>query len=259
MKAFLLAAGEGKRLRPITNEIPKCLVTIQGKPLVEIWLELLSSYNISEVLVNLHYLGHKVEKYIRRLGDYSGLNTDNPQSLIFSPKHRLNIKLYPEKKLLGSGSTILANKDFVRGEEYFFILYGDNLTNVNLKEMLDFHKNHGGMFTMGLFRTSRPKDCGIVNLGLKNLIVEFTEKPVDPKSNLANAGIYIASQKIFDYIPGNGSVDLSFNVLPELTGKMYGYVINDYILDIGSIENYEIAQKTWKGLKGCYDNNTNAS
>ncbi len=117
MKAFLLVAGKGTRLRPLTDTIPKCLVPIKGKPLLSIWLEMFKTYGITDVLLNLHHLSHIVKDYI------------NANSF------DINIETFYEGSLLGSAGTILANRDFVKSERFFFIVYGDNLTKINLKEM----------------------------------------------------------------------------------------------------------------------------
>jgi mannose-1-phosphate guanylyltransferase len=228
MKAFLLAAGEGTRLRPLTDEIPKCLIPIHGRPLLSIWFDLLKRHGIDEVLINLHHLPHVVAGYVR----------NNARDI--------KVNIFYEEELLGSAGTVLANREFVKGEESFFILYADNLTNVNLGMMLDFHNRHGGIFTMGLFKTDVPQQCGVVELDDDGLISSFIEKPQRPSGNLANAGIFLADEGLFDYIPER-KADFGFDVLPKLVGKMYGYVINEYLLDIGTIPNYRQALDTWRG------------
>lgn len=228
MKAFLLAAGIGKRLWPITKYIPKCLVPINGKPLLQIWLELCYRYGIEEILINLHHFPDLVKNFVNQI------SLD------------LKIILFYEEKLLGSGGTLLANYEFVKNEKKFFIFYADNLTNVNLTKMIDFDKTHSEVLTMGLFRTETPEKCGIVELDKNSLIIGFEEKPQNPKSNLANAGIYLVKNDIWDYLPQKDFVDLGFDVLPCLIGKMYGYEIKEYLIDIGTIENYQKALQTWK-------------
>jgi mannose-1-phosphate guanylyltransferase len=99
---------------------------------------------------------------------------------------------------------------------------------------------------MGLFRTDSPEKCGIAEIDQNNLIVGFEEKPKLPKSNLANAGIYLAKKEIWDYIPQQEFIDFGFDILPRLVGKMYGYEIKEFLMDIGMIENYIKAQETWE-------------
>ena len=141
MKAFLLSAGEGTRLRPLTNKIPKCLIPVNNKPLLHYWLKLCEKYGIEEALINLHHLSSQIEEFLE------------------NNHYKVKIKKVYEKKLLGSAGTIAANRDFVQGEEAFFIFYTDNLTNMNFKKMWEFHKTHQGMFTMCLFRTDFPQGC----------------------------------------------------------------------------------------------------
>ena len=230
MKAFLLAAGRGTRLKPFTDTVPKCLVPIKGTPILGIWLDLCRNYGITEILVNLHHLADMVEDYIE------------------TNSCGLDITVFREETLLGSAGTVTANRDFVREEKAFFILYADNLTNVNLERMMEFHLKNDSIFTMGLFETARPEACGIAKINGDKLITSFVEKPAEPVSNLANAGIYVAGQKLFDYIPQKEPVDFGFDVLPGLVGRMHGYVIEEYLLDIGKPDDYKRANKEWGGL-----------
>ena len=202
MKAFLLAAGMGTRLSPITDHRPKCLIPIKGKPILQIWLELCARYEIEEVLINLYHFPDLVRNFIH------------------SSTWNLKINLFHEEKLLGSGGTVLANKEFVKNEERFFIFYADNLTNVNLMQMVNFDDAHRGPLTMGLFRTDSPETCGIAEVNENSLIIGFEEKPKKPKSNLANAGIYLAKKEIWDYFPHQEFIDFGFDILPRLVGKM---------------------------------------
>lgn len=235
MKAVLLAAGKGTRLRPLTDTVPKCLIPINGEPMLGIWLRLLKKHGVGDALINLHYHAPSVEEFLSQ--DDSGVR----------------VKAVYEEELLGSAGTLLANRDFLKGEQAFFIIYADNLTNLDLKKMMEFHlsvtdgsEGNNCVLTMGLHRTERPEACGIAAIAERGLITSFIEKPKNPATNLANAGVYVAGQEIFKYIPEReGLVDFGFDVFPSLIGKMYGYEINEYLLDIGTIENYERANKEW--------------
>jgi len=230
MKAILLAAGLGTRLRPITNDTPKCLVKICNKPLLQWWIELLEKYHVDEVLINTHYLAHKVEEFITEL------------------KTTIKVNLFHEDELLGSGGTIRENFDFIRNEKEFYILYADNFTNINLNNFLHFHQNNPSSFSMVLFRSDDPKSCGIAQLNENDLIIDFEEKPQYPKSNLANAGVYLSSPSIIENIPNGKNADFGFSVLPKLTNRMYGWITDDYLIDIGSVENYKRANLDCKNL-----------
>jgi len=270
MKAFLLAAGLGVRLRPITNAIPKCMIPIDGKPMLHHWFSLLKKHGITDILINLHHLPQKVIEYVKNLEGMEGwkdgrMGEDSsiPPFLHLSNlpvfhSQDFNITLFYEEELLGSAGTIRENADWVCSETEFIIAYADNLTNANLTKLIQFHRlksllplpfrkeGQGGVLTMGLFHSDYPQACGIASLDENGLVVSFVEKPKKPESNLANAGIYVASPEIFSYIPEGKVVDLGHDVLPELVGKMYGCEIDGYLRDIGTPENYRKAQEEWK-------------
>ena len=238
MKAFLLSAGLGTRLRPLTDEIPKCLLPIGGKPLLRIWLENLEQHGIDEVLINTHWHHRKVSEFLSEWRS-----------------RRLRIVPFHEPALLGSGGTLLANRDWVANGEPFYILYGDNLTDVDLTGMLPFHQEHGLPFTLGVFKAEDPKRCGIAEVGEDGLVTAFVEKPEHPKSDLAAAGVYLADLRVFDFFPDEESVltgplDLGFHVIPKLVGKMKVYFIEDFLMDIGTPQSYEAAQALWMRRTG---------
>jgi len=244
LKAFLLAAGLGKRLRPYTNTLPKCLIPIQGKPLMEIWFDLLDAHGITEVLVNTHYHADKVDAFI------GGIRSQS----------RLSISTRYEPCLLGSAGTLWHNRRFVAEQSDFVIAYGDNLTDVDLSDMAECHQTYrakGAVLTMGLFEAEDPRACGIAVLDKADRIIDFREKPRRPASRLANSGIFIASASLFDHFPArsemhqqSGVLDLGFHILPRLAGKMYGYKIRGYMRDIGTIESYQAAQREWPERAG---------
>ena len=229
MKAFLLAAGFGTRLKPLTDITPKCLIPIGGKPLLYWWLQLLERHEVTEVLINTHYLYEPVREYIN----------------YYNKIGKLLVHEFYEPILLGSGGTVAANKSFVTNEESFLICYADNLTDINISAMTEFHYSHGGILTMALFRTNNPKQCGIAEADKNGKIVEFIEKPQNPRSNLANAGIYACRKEIFDYFPKSEFVDFGNDILPQLIGQMYGWEMQDYLIDIGTMENYRRAKSDW--------------
>ena len=230
MKAFLLAAGHGTRLRPLTNTLPKCLVPIRGTPILEIWLEICRRAGIDEVLVNAHAHADAVKKFLD------------------AKNYGLEIRLSEEPVLLGSAGTIIANRDWIAGESRFWILYGDVLTSADLTKMLDFHSSHRPVGTIGLYRVKNPSQCGIVSFDTDFVVREFVEKPTQPKSDWAFSGLMIATPELLRDIPPRYPVDLGFDVLPQLVGRMLAYPINDFLMDVGSIEQLQTAQDTWPGL-----------
>jgi len=231
MDAFVLAAGLGTRLWPLTQSVPKCLVPVGGRPLLAYWLDLLATHGITRALINTHHLPEQVTKFV----EASGCAT--------------HVVLAHEPILLGSAGTLHANQEFTRGAEEFFVIYADNLTNVNLTELLSAHRRMGLVATLGLFRASAPSECGIATLDGDGTITSFQEKPVDPLSSLAFAGVMVATPAIFDVIPDKRPCDLGHDVLGSLVGRIAGWEIDSYLRDIGTPEAYAQAQTEIASLK----------
>jgi mannose-1-phosphate guanylyltransferase len=229
MKAFLLAAGLGTRLRPLTDRVPKCLVEIAGKPMLDIWLEALAKAGVDEVLVNTHHLAELVDGHvIRRSGP---------------PRVRLS----HEPVLLGSAGTLLANRDFVDGEDMFLVVYADNLTDFDLGALVDAHRSGRDVATLSVFHAPRPSECGIVDVR-DGRVVGFVEKPADPPGDLANAGMYAFSPQVLDEIRGPLPQDIGFHLLPGLVGRAGVVSLGDtFFLDIGTPAALDRARSVWKG------------
>lgn len=234
MKAFLLGAGVGSRLRPLTDHTPKCLVPVGGRPLLSIWFDALVRHGVTEVLLNTHHLPERVRDFVAR---------ETPAGL--------QVTLFHEPVLLGSAGTVKANRDFVRGEAAFFVIYADNLTDVDLSDFRQFHEARKSPFTLGLFHTPQPRECGIASLAADGRVTAFVEKPAHPVGDLANAGLYLAGPSVFDLIPDKPVADFGFDVLPLLVGKMFGYTIPGFFCDLGTPERLAWARAQWKNPGGC--------
>jgi mannose-1-phosphate guanylyltransferase len=230
VKAFLLAAGHGTRLRPLTDQIPKCLVPIRGVAMLEIWFEACRRARIDQILINLHAHADAVRHVLPRCSN------------------GLEVEVVEEPELLGSAGTLLANRDWVADEPYYWVFYADVLTNVNLSKMFTFHCRTQPQATLGLYQVRDPRRCGIVTFDKSFTIREFVEKPDHPRSNWAFSGIILAGSGWLDGVSPSFPLDLGSHVLPSLVGKIKGYPISEYLLDIGTIENYQVAQQTWPGL-----------
>lgn len=230
MKAFLLAAGSGTRLRPLTNDIPKCLVPIQGTPLLAIWLEWCEKYGIGQVLINAHAHSEKVSEFLA------------------SYETAVEVTLTYEPELLGSAGTLHVNRAFVAEEREFAVLYADVLTNCRFDRMLEFHRLHRAPVTVGTYRVINPTQCGILAADENGRVVEFTEKPEFPKSDNAFSGVLIGGPSLMEKVPARTPADIGFDVLPGLVGEMYAFPIADYLLDIGTMAKYEQAQREWPGI-----------
>src|SRR5689334_1831471 len=146
MKAFLLAAGNGTRLRPLTDNAPKCLLPIQGVPLLEIWLNNCKAAGITGVLVNAHAHAEAVKQFAA------------------TQKNGVKVSVAEETRLHGSAGTLAENRTFVAGDEVFFVLYGDVLTNVDLRRMLAFHYQKNLAATLGIYHAPDPTRCGVVSM-----------------------------------------------------------------------------------------------
>ncbi|KQZ01903.1 mannose-1-phosphate guanylyltransferase [Pseudolabrys sp. Root1462] len=231
MRALLLAAGMGTRLRPITDTIPKCLVPIHGRPLLDYWLENLLSNGIEPILINTHYLAEKVETHVA------------------ASAWRSKIDLVFEASLLGTGGTILANRDWF-GSEPFLVGHADNLTDFDVAELRTAHANRpaGCLMTMLAFRTDDPRSCGILELDSRGVVMAFHEKVADPPGNLANAAVYILEPSVIDIVAAHSKreIDLSTEVMPELVGRIIAVETNRYHRDIGTPESLRRANSEYK-------------
>jgi mannose-1-phosphate guanylyltransferase len=227
MKAFLLAAGLGTRLRPITDTLPKCLVEVAGRALLDTWLDALAAAGVDEVLVNTHHLADLVRAHVAG-------RTGPP-----------TVRLCHEPQLLGSAGTLLVNRSFVSGEEMFLAVNADTLTDADLLTLVETHRNGGRPATLAVFRTPRPRECGIVEVE-RGVMVGFVEKPADPRSDLANAGLYAFSPDVLDEIPGPPPRDIGFDLLPRLVGRAGVVDVGDaVVLDIGTPAALDAARSAW--------------
>lgn len=229
MKAFILAAGNGTRLRPLTNTVPKCMAPICGVPLLAIWLEWCRTYGISEVLVNVHAHAGEVIRFL--CGDFG-----------------VTVTISYEHALLGSAGTLYANREFIENEKQFAILYADVLTNCAFDQMLEFHCASRSRATLGLYTVPNPRECGIARIDDTGRVIDFVEKPESPSGNLAFSGIMIATPAILQFLTGEVPSDIGTHLLPLLVNQMHGYLIRDYLIDIGSKNKYARAQREWPGL-----------
>jgi mannose-1-phosphate guanylyltransferase len=230
MKAFILAAGSGTRLRPLTDAVPKCLLPIRGVPLLQIVLENCEAAGITEVLINIHSHADQIREFSEK------------------QKTQVKVRIAEEPKLLGSAGTLAENRHFVTGEEVFFVLYGDVLTNVSLAGMFAFHSERKLLATLGICQVSDPGQCGIVTADQQGIVRNFVEKPTHPPGNWAFSGIMIASPEILGFVPARRPADIGFHLLPRLTGQMAAYEISAYLQDIGTLNNYRAVQSSWPGL-----------
>lgn len=227
-KAFLLAAGHGTRLRPLTDKVPKCLLPVRGIPMLQIWLERCQRFGVEEVLINLHSHADQVREFLQK-----------------NSSCNVRVQVSDEPVLLGSAGTVRANRSWVAHEQDFWIFYADVLSDIDLNRLLQRHREMRAEATVGVYRVPDPSRCGIVQVDDDGWVTEFIEKPTIPKGNLAFSGILLTTSKFLDTIPDRIPADIGFDVLPRIT-KLAAYEIDDYLIDVGTMENYRSAQENWR-------------
>ena len=231
IKAVILAAGLGSRLRPLTNRMPKCLVPLgprdAARPILDYWVNLLGDAGVREILINTHVFPDQMREYFKSRA--SGGCRDIHEA--------------HEPTLLGSAGTIAANTAFADDATHIIIIYADNLSDVDLSALLMFHESHDDPMTMMLFRTAKPTQCGIAELDPEQRVVSFVEKPRKPVSDLANAGVYVFDADAYREAARMNAFDLGHDVLPRFVGRMRGWEWGGYHRDIGTLDAYEQAQQ----------------
>jgi NDP-sugar pyrophosphorylase family protein len=229
IKALVLAAGRGTRLRPLTEALPKPMLRLGGKPLLQHIIELLRDNGVEEIAVNLHHLPEAITGYF---GDGS----------------RLGVQLHYgfEPELLGTAGAVNNFRDFL--DTTFIVYYGDCYTRANLRPLLDLHRRKNSLATISVYEVDNPWECGIVTIDGKGRVTRFEEKPPRDKvsSHLANAGIYVLEKEGLDYIPREGFSDFGFHVLPAMLAEqkdIFAFKLTESLIDIGSIEKYKHAAR----------------
>ncbi len=219
MKAVLLCGGEGTRLRPYTYRMPKPLLPVGGRPILEYTLLNLKRNGIRDVVLTVGYLHEKIVDYF---GDGSRLG--------------MHIEYSIEKERLDTAGSVLQAKDLL-GNETFFVGMGDHITAINIDKMLDYHEEKGNIATMAFKLQGIPLEYGVAELE-DGVVKAFKEKPI--LSNYINAGMYIFEPAIFEYI--QPKEDFGKHVFPRLLKdgkKISSYVFNEFWADVGRIKDYE--------------------
>jgi len=229
VKAIILAAGVGIRMLPLTREVPKPMLKIGGKPILEHLINLLKKYEVNEIAINLHHLPEVIKGYFGN-----------------GEKFGVKITYSYEADLLGSAGAVKKLKDFFK--ETFFVIYGDLFTNANLKKLLEFHRAKSSGVSIALYEVDNPEECGIVQIDAESKIEKFIEKPKAEEvfTNLANAGIYVMEPDIINFIPENSFFDFGKDLFPVLIEKeipLYGYPVKEYLKDLGTADKYNEVQR----------------
>lgn len=228
---MIMAAGVGTRLDPLTQKVPKPLIPVANRPIMDLILRHIKEFGITEVIANTHYLGDLIHDYFDQATDLG-----------------IELNYMYEDKLSGTAGGVKKCEWFFEPGETFVVVSGDALTDVNLDELIKKHKSSGAIATMALKRIplSEISHFGVVVIDDDSRIIEFQEKPSisEAKSNFVNTGIYIFETEIFKYIPENQFYDFAKNVFPAVMSSdhfLSAYVIDEYWSDIGTIGQYRMS------------------
>lgn len=228
IKAVIMAGGEGTRLRPLTCGMPKPMVPVLNRPVMEYTIDLLKKHNIGDVSVTLAYLPSAITEHF-----------DNGE------RWGVNLNYFIEQTPLGTGGSVKNAGENLNST--FIVISGDALTDLNLKEAVDFHRTKGSKATLVLKREPVPLEYGVIITDENGRIIRFLEKPSwgEVFSDTINTGIYILEPEVLDYYKPGENFDFSKDLFPKLLGDkipMYGYVTKDYWCDIGDLESYKQTQ-----------------
>jgi NDP-sugar pyrophosphorylase family protein len=225
MKALILAAGKGERLKPITDKTPKVMIKIGNKPCLQHNIELLKKYGIKNIAINTHYLPEKIKNYF---SDGKSLG--------------VNISYSYEPKILGTSGSLNNFKYLFK--EPFFVICGDLIHKTDLRKMINFHKEKGGIITIAL-------DCrdqigkGVAIIDKNKRVIKFIEKPTEEISMaVVNSGVYLCEPEILNYIPPEFS-DFGKDIFPKLikkNKKIYGFEAGK-VIDIGTFSDLAEARR----------------
>ena len=226
LKAVILAGGFATRLRPLSCARPKTLFPIVNKPLIEWIFEGLANNGVDEAILAVNALTqfHIKQQHPRRHG------------------LKLKFSIDPPKTPLGTAGPVKKAEKLIGHDEPFIVLNGDIFANLSYKELLDTHAKSKGLATIALCKVDDPSRYGVAEMGNGDCIKQFIEKPPRDKapSNFINAGVYVLSPEVFDYIPSGRAVSVEREVFPKLAeeGKLFGHFVNGLWMDIGKPEEY---------------------
>lgn len=227
-QAVILAGGQGVKMRPLTYEIPKSLIPVRGRPVIEYTIDLLRNVGIRDIIIVTGYLGERIKE---TLGN--------------GQKYGVKITYSHENRPLGSAGALRNAKDLL-SDKPFLVINGDVLIKINISEFINFHESDKYVATIALSTKSDTYGYGTVLLRGEK-ILDFASVKTGGKSQLINAGLYIFNPEIFNYIPKTGKVyfDDIFPVLAK-ERKLSGFTFEGDWFDISTPKNYEQAVGQWR-------------
>ena len=236
MKAVLLAAGKGVRLKPLTDNLPKVMIPINGKPILEYHIEMLSDAEITDVFINLHHLPEKIMEYFKD-----------------GKKWGLKIQYSYEPEILGTAGAVKKLEKELRPSP-FLVIYGDNFLKIDYGDFIRYSEKKNGVGTIAAFWKEDVKESGILSLGHRQKIKRFVEKPTceEAFSHWVNAGVFYFREKVFDFIEPKYS-DFGFDVLPRMIKEgieLYAYKLKERVWAIDTLDLLDELLKRKQSKKG---------
>nr|MCK4929475.1 nucleotidyltransferase family protein [Nanoarchaeota archaeon] len=231
-KAIILAGGKGTRMKPMTNFLPKPMLRIHDKPILEHNIELLKRHGIKDIIISIGHKGDKIKEY---LGDGTQLE--------------VNITYVEESAPMGTGGPLNLLKGKINNT--FVLLNGDELKDIDIEDMFMFHRKNKGIATIALTTVEDPSKYGVAVMN-GNKIMTFIEKPSKKQipSKLINAGLYILEPEVLKIVPEGFSM-IENDVFPKLASneQLLGYVFSGQWFDTGTPDRFSQAEREWQGLK----------
>lgn len=236
MKAIIIAGGRGERLKPLTDTIPKVMIEMAGRPLLEYVIFLLKKYNIAEFILSLCYLPDKITSYF---GDGSKFGV------------KIDYVFENQDAPLGTAGAIVGARKYI--DDTFIVTYADILRELNIDGMLKVHKQNKAFVTLAVYQNKKTDPKSLIKFDRENRVYSFIERPqrkdLKKEKVWSNASFYICEPGIFDYLSYGVRSDFGKDIFPKIIKageKVCAYVSTEYFVDIGNRENLSYARRTFR-------------
>lgn len=224
MQGIIIAGGKGTRISSITTTVPKALLPLNKKPLIDYCIDSLKVNGCDNIIICCGHLGEKIKEHIEK------------------NEYGVSIKLSMEDKPLGTAGPLHLIENLL--EDEFFVLFGDIYTTINLRKLYQFHREKKADATLVLHRSDHPQDSTVIEIDKENKLTRFIKKPGEnwkEYGNITKTSLYIVKKSIINFIPGDREIDFD-HVFVEMINKgkkLFGYVTEEYIKDIGTPQRYK--------------------
>lgn len=232
MKLVLMAGGKGERLYPLTKEVPKPMLPLDGKPVLEHTIEWAKRQGLKDIIICSGYLAHVIEEHFGN-----------------GEKFGVNIKYSIEKEPLGTAGPLRHAKELI-GNDDFIMLHADILCQINAKPLIEFHRNNNALCALVIHKSSHPHDSDLIETDKTGRVVKFWKKPHTeaPPTELGNSGMHVFSARIMDFIP-EGKYSMEKELLPkivEIKERVYGYHTEEFLKDMGTFDRMKQVEEKLK-------------